>query len=179
MNLRLFLVTSHGFLEREIKQAGFRSFAGLPLRSKGKIVGVMGVFALDPERLKAEDVDLLGALGNQVGLAVENARLYAQVKAMSIEEERQRIAREMHDGLAQQLGYLHLKSAELEAHPSTSSMQEEIRRIKKVTDEAYEEVRQAIFGLKMVSRHLGLVPALTEYLHECSQQTGISIELLN
>jgi signal transduction histidine kinase len=169
------------FLRKAVKDAGFQSYAGLPLRSKGKIVGVMGVFAMDPGRLKSEDLDLLAALGNQIGLAIEHASLYARVKEMSIGEERRRIAREMHDGLAQNLGYLHLKMEEVEAKATACPMecpnQDGIRLMKSVTAEAYDEVRQGIFGLKMVSRHLGLVPALTEYLRDFMEHTGISTEL--
>lgn len=169
------------FLRKAVKDAGFQSYAGLPLRSKGKIVGVMGVFAMDPGRLKSEDLDLLAALGNQVGLAIENAGLYARVKEMSIVEERRRIAREMHDGLAQELGLLYLKMEEVEAHATACPMecpnQDKIRLMKNVTAEAYDEVRQGIFGLKMVSRLLGLVPALTEYLRDFMEHTGISTEL--
>jgi len=47
-----------------------------------------------------------------------------------------------------------------------------------VAGNAYEEVRQAIFGLRtMVSRGLGLVPTLSEYLHEFSQQAGLEVKL--
>lgn len=165
------------FLRGRVKQAGFQSFAGLPLRSKGEIVGVMGIFALDPRRLKSEDVELLAGLGNQIGIAIENAKLYGQVREMTIQEERQRIAREMHDGLAQELGYLYLKIEKLEAHQSTPAFLEEIRLMKKVTAGLYDEVRHNIFGLKLVSRDKGLVPALTEYLRDFSEQTGISVEL--
>jgi signal transduction histidine kinase len=168
------------FLRERVKQAGFRSFAGVPLRSKGKVVGVMDIASLDAQRLTSEDVDLLAALGNQIGVAIENARLYEQLKEMSVLEERQRIAREMHDGLAQELGYLHLKIGELADSPlsqSTPPLREDLQLMKKVTSRAYEEVREAIFGLKMVSRSLGLIPSLTEYLHTFGEQSGLTVEL--
>jgi len=93
-------------------------------------------------------------------------------------EERQRIAREMHDGLAQELGYLYLKVGEMETNPALSSIREDVRVMKKVVAGAYEEVQQAIFGLKMmVSKGLGLIPTFAEYLHEFSEQTGIAVKL--
>jgi two-component system, NarL family, sensor histidine kinase DegS len=50
--------------------------------------------------------------------------------------------------------------------------------MRKVAANAYEEVRQAIFGLRtMVSRGLGLVPTLSEYLHEFSQQASLEVKL--
>ncbi|MEE9229637.1 MAG: GAF domain-containing sensor histidine kinase [Acidobacteriota bacterium] len=169
------------FLRKRVKEAGFRSFAGVPLRSKGRVVGVMGIACLQAGRLTSEDVNLLAVLGNQIGIAIENARLYAQLREMTTLEERQRIAREMHDGLAQELGYLHLKLGELEegiSSKSPSTLREELAQMKKVVEGAYEDVRQAIFGLKMmVSRGLGLIPTLAEYLHEFGEQTGIAVKL--
>lgn len=166
------------FLRRGVLAAGFRVYAGIPLRSKGRVVGVMAIFSLDTARLMHEDVDLLEAVGKQIAVAVENARLDARLKAMSLVEERHRIAREMHDGLAQELGYLHLKMGELESNPALASARDEILALKDVVARAYEEVRQAIFGLKMmVSRGLGLVPTLAEYLHDFGEQSGISVKL--
>lgn len=155
----------------------FAHYVGLPLESRGEVVGVMGVLPRDPGPLAPEDVDLLDALGSQVAVAIENARLDAQLAAMSVVQERQRIAREMHDGLCQQLGYLHLKVGELETNPSLAAVQADLGLMKKVVARAYEEVRQAIFGLKMLSQGTKLVPTLAEYLKEFGEQTGIPVEL--
>jgi signal transduction histidine kinase len=167
-----------GFLRGRVKEAGFRSYAGVPLVSKGKVLGVMGIFALSPQIPTTEDVALLEALGNQIGVAIENAALSARLEAMTVVEERHRIAREMHDGLAQELGYLYLKTGELEGDPSISAVRDNVREIKAVVARAYEDVRHAIFGLKVVvSRGMGLVATLAEYLHEFREQTGIPVKL--
>ena len=166
------------FLRTKVKEKGFHSYAGVPLASKGRVVGVMAIFALDPELPTAEDVELLETLGKQIGVAIENARLLARMEAMTVVEERHRIAREMHDGLAQELGYIHLKLGELEANPSVARAREDLGLMKAVVARAYENVRHAIFGLKMmVSQGLGLVPTLAEYLHEFGSQTGIPVKL--
>jgi len=87
----------------------------------------------------------------------------------------------MHDGLAQNLGLLHLKIRAVETllGPSPDAKTAgEIRTMRKVIEETYEEVRQSIFGLRtMVSRGLGLIPTLTEYLHDFSEQNGIPVDL--
>ena len=113
---------------------------------------------------------------------VHRTRQLADVnEAMAVITERQRIGRELHDSLAQTLGYLHLKLAELERRVTTGSaaqLEPELADLKRAARDAYEEARQAIFGLRsMVSRSLGLIPTLTEYLHDWSRQTGIDVDL--
>lgn len=154
------------------------TFAGVPLLAGDRCLGVLTVFRRNPKPFEADEVELLSTFAHQAAVAMENARLYEQLKEMAVIEERERIAREMHDGLAQILGYLHLQIAQLEANPAAIPIREELNTLKKVTATAYDEVRQAILGLRtMVSRGLGLIPTLAEYLHDFSQQTGIAVEL--
>ena len=111
----------------------------------------------------------------------QTQELAAANEAMAVIRERQHIAHEVHDHLAQTLGYLHLKLADLQrqvAAAGSADLEIELADLKKVTRDAYEEARQAIFGLRsMVSRSLGLIPTLTEYLHDWSRRTAIAADL--
>jgi len=62
-------------------QMGFRSAAGLPILVQGKPVGVIYMFGRTVREFSPEDIALLSAIGGQVGIAIENARLYAELKA--------------------------------------------------------------------------------------------------
>ena len=57
---------------------GFESFAGVPLLSKGKVVGVMSMATYRPREFNTEDLDWLTAIGNQNAVAIENAWLYQE-----------------------------------------------------------------------------------------------------
>jgi signal transduction histidine kinase len=94
-------------------------------------------------------------------------------------EERVRIAREMHDGLAQVLGLLHMRLQDALAGASHApALAQALREMVDMTDKAYDDLRRSILELRtFVSRGRGLVPTLTEYLHEFSAQSGISVEL--
>ncbi len=152
-----------------------------PLKRGDQVVGVLCVGSATPRAFGEAERNLLGGLAAQAAIAIENARLYDAVRGMATVEERERLAREMHDGLAQALGFLNLKLALAErmvdgdrANPMRGSLAE----MRKVAGDAYDEVRQAIFGLRtMVSRGLGLIPTLSEYLHEFSQQVGFEVKL--
>ncbi|MFQ5341837.1 MAG: GAF domain-containing protein [Anaerolineae bacterium] len=64
------------YLRQQVIEAGFGSFACVPLRAKGKIVGTIDVAAQGRRPFSRQEIDLLANIGNQLGLAIENARLY-------------------------------------------------------------------------------------------------------
>ncbi|HSD50383.1 MAG TPA: HAMP domain-containing protein, partial [Candidatus Methylomirabilis sp.] len=152
----------------------------VPLRRGDTVIGVICVGSREPRTFTAAETELLTGLATQAAIAIEKARLYEEVRSLATLEERERIAREMHDGLAQALGLLHLKLRGAERHLASGDQQQiadALREMTTISARAYEEVRQSIFGLRtMVSRGLGLIPTLTEYLHEFSAQNGIGVE---
>ncbi len=153
----------------------------VPLKTGEKVIGVFCVADRRPRGFSSAEVDLLTGLATQAAIAIENARLYDKTQSLAILEERERIAREMHDGLAQALGTLHFqvsRAQDLLNANETARVQAAMEKIQKMVEDAYEDVRQAIFGLRtMVSRSLGLVPTLTEYLHDWSLQNGVTADL--
>ncbi len=152
-----------------------------PLRCGDRVIGMICVCGREFRTFTEAERDLLTGLATQAAIAIENVRLYEEVRGLAALEERERIAREMHDGLAQALGLLHLKlrQAQQDAGSARSAaVSNDLREMATITERAYEEVRQSIFGLRtMVSRGLGLIPTLTEYLHEFSAQHGFAVEL--
>jgi len=152
-----------------------------PLCRGDSVIGIICVCSREARVFTAAETDLLTGLATQAAIAIENARLYEEVRSLATLEERERIAREMHDGLAQALGLLHMKLRRAQEQPASgdpSRIADALNEMTAITDRAYEEVRQSIFGLRtMVSRGLGLIPTLTEFLHEFSAQNGISVAL--
>ena len=105
---------------------------------------------------------------------------HARLKDVAVLEERDRIARELHDSLAQALGYLGLRASvlqELLESRRVDEAAEEVRTIAEVVDDAYADVREAILGLRTKTDRQGLVPALAEYLRKYGLQTGIQTQL--
>ncbi len=129
----------------------------------------------------ASEQHLLGALADMAAIAVRTARLHEAEEQWTIHAERDRIARELHDSLAQVLGVIHLqlRALELRAMDEAShTMAGELSQLAETADEAYQDVREAILGLRETIREDGgLEGSLREYLRKYSRQTGIATGL--
>jgi len=90
-------------LRRRLAQSGLRLLVHVPLRTKGHSLGlfVLGRHSLSP--LSSEELSLLTSIGQQVGVAMENAHLYEQAEQSATTAERSRLARELHDAVTQTL----------------------------------------------------------------------------
>jgi nitrate/nitrite-specific signal transduction histidine kinase len=165
-----------------IEAEGVVSFLAVPLQRGEHPMGMVGVMMRQGRHFTQHDVQLLTRLAHQVVVAVENARLYQQVRRLAILEERDRLAREMHDYLAQALGYLNLKasltSGLLSSH-QIDQVEAGLLELKQVTKEIYTDVREAIFSLRTAaSPGLGLLPTLRDYLEEYERHYGVQAELV-
>lgn len=125
--------------------------------------------------------DEIGQLSHAFNLMTDRLRAHEErLKGLATLEERERLAQELHDSLAQDLALLRLKVIEVEQRlvpRDREAVAETLTEIRKIVDDAYESVRQAIFGLRtMVSKSLGLIPTLTEYLHDFSELRKIPVD---
>jgi signal transduction histidine kinase len=167
-----------------VTSEALRSVLAIPTVSGEVATGAVVAGWHRTHRLTAADRAFLENVANQVGTAVANARLYREVQRLAAYEERERLAREMHDGIAQALTYLKLKAEALQQHagggrwPSVLTGIEDIRR---TAVEALGDVRQAIVDLRAASgRHggEGFLAHLAEYLHTWSRLNDIECELV-
>jgi two-component system nitrate/nitrite sensor histidine kinase NarX len=151
------------------------------LRRGGEILGTLCVGRNEARGFQGGDQALLEGLAAQAAIAIENARLYRQVRSLAAVQERERIAREIHDGAAQGVAFLHLRLKTLEgrmarggAPPSLA----ELADMRAVSKRAYVDVRQSIFGLRNgTPPGVGLISVLAKYLREFSRESGIHVEI--
>ena len=88
---------------------GLRYHASIPLHAYGKQIGILNVASADWCELSSEDLSLLYTIGDMLGIAIERARLYARSQELGAVRERNRLAREIHDTLAQGLSAIALQ----------------------------------------------------------------------
>ena len=164
----------HCPLTREVPPSAFTS---RPLRGPDGVLGELCVVRETGAPFSAAERTLLGALADMAAIAVRTARLREAEEQWTILSERDRIARELHDSLAQVLGVIHLRLRALESTTSAGAadgVAAELADLADTADEAYRDVREAILGLReTISAEIGLEGALRDYLHKYTRQTGI------
>ena len=89
------------FIRSAVLEAGFRQIAYLPLKSGEKLLGVMSVATRSIQPLDERSLQLLSAVANWAGLAIENAQLHQNARRLAVLEERDRIGMDLHDGIIQ------------------------------------------------------------------------------
>jgi nitrate/nitrite-specific signal transduction histidine kinase len=87
----------------QLAQSGFHLLVSVPLSTKGRTLGLFLLGKREPSRLSPEELSLLSSIGQQIGVAMENAHLYEQAEQTAIAAERNRLARELHDAVTQTL----------------------------------------------------------------------------
>ena len=90
-------------LRKQLSQFGFQLLVYIPLAAKGRGLGFFILGKREPGQLSSEELSLLSSIGKQVGVAMENARLYEQAEQAATTAERNRLARELHDAVTQTL----------------------------------------------------------------------------
>jgi len=156
---------------------GLRYHASIPLYAQEKKLGVMNVASPGWRRLSPEDLQLLYTVGDLLSIAVERARLFARSTKLGALEERNRLAREIHDTLAQGLTAtaLQLESADALLDAGAEGAHEPLRRALSLTRSNLEEARRSVLDLRAAPLEgRPLSEALKTLVDRWEAETGIN-----
>jgi two-component system NarL family sensor kinase len=132
--------------------AGLRQHASIPLNARGKPLGILNVASTDWGDLREEDLQLLYLVGDLLAIAVERARLFNRSAEIGAIEERNRLAREIHDTLAQGLTAIALQletaDALLDSGKSPERVHQAVMQALYLTRTNLEEARRSVMDLR-------------------------------
>ena len=172
----------HGALMCPVRSAPrIRQSISIAIRGADATFGDLWLGRHDDVVFSEADRRFLGAMSELASIAVANARLFEQLRQGATVAERERIAREMHDGMAQVLGVTHLRLRALESAASVRDLPEvhdEVSDLADLCSEAYRDVRESILGLRESSRvDRSLMESLHAYVEKYQRQSGIPTHL--
>jgi signal transduction histidine kinase len=159
------------------------SLLAVPVASQGRVMG--NLYLTEKEAAPGfdqDDEETLARFATLAALAIENARLHRQLHALAVTEERERIAREMHDSLAQVLGYVNTKAQATEALLGSGQTEKAVAQLGQLSAaarSAYADVREGILGLRTsLGENRDFIPTLRDYLVQWQEQSGVEAEML-
>ena len=157
------------------------SFMGVPIVSKGETIAAFYLTdKIGAEHFGDEDQHLLEMLAAHAAIAIENGRLFSRSRELSIVEERNRLARDLHDSVTQTLFSVVLtaEAAALLVDRDGDRAKEELRRLQDLARGAWQEMRALIFEMRAGELEAdGLVPTLRKHIDVLQQVRRTPIEL--
>jgi two-component system NarL family sensor kinase len=161
---------------------GLKYHASIPLYAHGKKLGVLNVASRDWRELSQEDLKLLYTTGDLLSIAIERARLFAQSIEIGTLEERNRLAREIHDTLAQGLSGIGLQletvDAMIDNPKNLERAQEKVQQALALTRTYLEDLRRSVLDLRAAPlENRSLDAALQVLVDGLSSNEKLPIEL--
>ncbi len=168
------MAPQHG--PQEAGRAAHRYRTVLPLRSGTRMIGVVISDASGPPSPKML-TELMHELDEQ-SLRLDTALVFDEVRSLATMEERQRLAREIHDGVAQELASLGYAVDELAATAITQSQRDQLTSLRGEISRVVTELRLSIFDLRSeISPSAGLGSALSDYVRAVGSRSGLTVHL--
>ena len=182
----------HGMADEPVAAAlaaaGFGSMLNVPLVSQAEVIGVLSLVARPRDAFSVEHVDVARETAVLLSLAVQNTRLFEAVQAARArqeqlsrrlvqvqEEERRRLALELHDEIGQVLTALRL-SFDTDDPAMPAPVRSKLERAKKIVEVLTTKVRNLSLDLRpTLLDDLGLLPALLWYIRRYTEQTGVEV----
>ncbi len=157
---------------------GLAYHASVPLVTGDRLLGIMNVATSQWDLFTPQDLQILSAVGYQLAAAIERTQLAEQATRMALVEERNRLAREVHDTLAQELAgiALQLEAADALLDSAPARARARLRQALERTRESLDEARRSVLDLRAgpLERRT-LSAALEELGRRFAEEAGVAV----
>jgi len=160
-------------------QAGFATVYAVPGNHNKRAVTLFNLFFSQPTQLSAGDRALLESLGQHLALAIEHVRLQSREREMAVSEERNLMAQELHDSIAQGLAYLNLQTQMMDGALKSGKLDEAneaVELIRVGVQESYADVRELLQHFRARFDHPDLDSAIGAVLAKFSTQCDTGVD---
>jgi signal transduction histidine kinase/putative methionine-R-sulfoxide reductase with GAF domain len=160
----------------------FNKILAAPIRAKGQPLGLLINFSDNTLEYNEEDIVLFGTIADQIGMFVERAHLITQAEQAAVVEERQRLARELHDSVTQLLySQVLFSGASLKVlnQDNLPLTEQYLTRIEQAAQQALKEMRLLVFELRPTDQlDENLFYALRKRLDAVEKRSGMQTHLV-
>ncbi len=157
-----------------------RSWIGVPLMSRNEVFGALTLDKHEPAFYDEEDGQTVLAFANQAAVAIQNARLHDRAREQDVLQERNRLARELHDSLSQSLFsmVLNAEAAGIFFDTEPERARAQIQLLYETANAALKEMRTLIFELRPADlEQEGLAAVLSKHAKMVADRYGITVRV--
>ena len=149
-----------------------------PLVARGEFVGLVALEAAGEARYGNRDARLLGGFLEPASLAVANAQVFERLRTVGADEERTRIARDLHDRIGQSLAYVAFELDRLvKGHEEGRDLGPPLQQLRHDVRGVIGEVRDTLYDLRTdVSDEQDFVATMREFLERVQKRSGLKVE---
>lgn len=159
--------------------AGFSVVAAVPVAAQRQVLGVFNLFYREPHETSSEERHMLESLGQHLGVAIESLRLASRDRELAIAEERNLLAQELHDSIAQALAFLNLQTQMLRKALAEADPAETMRILDEIqagVQESYADVRELLVHFRTRVAEGDVEHGIRTLLARLEHQTGVRTE---
>lgn len=149
------------------------------LEARGAIIGLLAIEHGEENRFVPRDTEVIKGFTAPAALALDNARWFARLRTVGADEERTRIARDLHDRIGQSLAYLAFELDRLvDENESGKSLTEPLSRLRDDVRGVIREVRDTLYDLRTdVSETHGMGEVLEEYVTRVAERSSLVVQI--
>jgi signal transduction histidine kinase len=153
-----------------------RSGLYAPLRARGALLGLIALEQHEPGFYGRRDLRILDGFVEAAAMAIDNARWFSRLRTIGADEERVRIARDMHDSVGQSLAFVAFKLDRLAGMTTDDKLHEELDVLRNEVRGVLTEVRDTLCDLRTdVTEERGLVETLEEFLERVDARADFDV----
>ena len=158
-------------------RAGFTTASAFNVKYDQQRIGVFNLYYREARTISSQEFNLLETLGQHLGVAIENRRLRAREKELAVSEERNLLAQDLHDSIAQGLAFLNIQVQLLQDSLRKGRNEEAALtagRLRAGVQESYDHVRELLVRFRTRVLQADLDSAIRGALEKFEDQTGIA-----
>jgi len=159
------------------REAGFGTVAAFPIAAHRQVLGIYNLFFADAREIASETRHMLESLGQHLGAAIEGIRLASRERELAVAEERNLLAQELHDSIAQSLAFLNLQVQLLRrsvAGARAAEVTETLNAIQSGVQESYADVRELLTHFRTRTGEGDVELGVRSLVARFERQAGVS-----
>ena len=148
----------------------------VPLRARQSVIGFIAVEYFERGHDGDDQKDLVSKFAEPAAVGIDNARWFGRIRTVAADEERIRIARDLHDRVGQSLAYIGFELDRIVRSTDDPALTTQVKRLRQDVSGVVTEVRETLYDIRTdVTPDCGIVPTIEAFLERVQKRSGLEV----